>query len=906
MSCPPPPRPLGPRCNPKSFSTALGRFAAVVLLAFVACGANAAAPDAPQNLQKEEGYSRFQLTWDADAMIRKYEYRYKKASDSTSWSNWEETPAGTSTGTDNVGTRIYWSEIGRRIAVGTNYKFQVRAVNAAGEEGTSSEITVQRKNVLPAPPRLYTAIEWTKRNGEIELRWRRPVEEGSRDTSYQIRWRIRGGSYTDDNVKEVLDRLSVVVDGLTNNVPYDFQMRAVNAVGSSNWWPDADENLMQYYAAPTAPPPFTEIAIIGLKATYEAPEKTAWTSPQPTLKDAIGEVTWTLEGDDVRYFRIDEGTGVLTLLGQDFNADGDNIYEVTVKATEGSNMATFSLTVTVTEIEITGLEAAYSVPEKTPWMSPQPPALSGASGMVMWSISDGADKDLFTIDAATGVLTLLGQDYDDPKDAGEDNVYEVTVTATDENSNTDSHDLTVTVTKGDRTEMLLRGATDFGRTVSLQVMDAVGQRLDGNFNPDDSSATLGGRRLNLSGGRSAQPGPFVAFRNEADVAYELRNMSLREFLLASAFHLSAPGEADQGRRWSVWARGATTSVASGDARSSFGGDVSTAVLGADCECDPVLAGMAVAYSKSSGEAEKDARAPARANSSLTSAYPYLKFNVNERLSVWGALGYGKGRSGLTADGNRVETDIEMKMGAFGARRELSSLGDYELAVESDVLWMSVNSDAAPDLAAASADASRLRLRLETSRRHELASGALLTPSLELGLRHDGGDAETGAGLELGGRLLYTGADRRLALDANVRVLIVHADREYKERGFGGSVRLKPNRSGHGLSLNLSSSFGDAASGVDDLWSHRLDSGDDADSSHRLDVEIGYGMNAPGGGMLTPYVGAALPDDGARVYRSGWRLARKPSLNLSLEASARETVGGSLEQGLMLRAELSAW
>ena len=45
-----------------------------------------------------------------------------------------------------------------------------------------------------------------------------------------------------------------------------------------------------------------------------------------------------------------------------------------------------------------------------------------------------------------------------------------------------------------------------------------------------------------------------------------------------------------------------------------------------------------------------------------------------------------------------------------------------------------------------ADASRLRAVLDDSRTFALAGGAVLTPSLELGVRHDGGDAETGTGM----------------------------------------------------------------------------------------------------------------------------------------------------------------
>ena len=58
------------------------------------------------------------------------------------------------------------------------------------------------------------------------------------------------------------------------------------------------------------------------------------------------------------------------------------------------------------------------------------------------------------------------------------------------------------------------------------------------------------------------------------------------------------------------------------------------------------------------------------------------------------------------------------------------------------------------LAAEEADAHRLRLVVEGSRGYAWPTGRTLDPSLELGLRRDWGDAETGLGLELGARVGY--------------------------------------------------------------------------------------------------------------------------------------------------------
>ena len=48
-----------------------------------------------------------------------------------------------------------------------------------------------------------------------------------------------------------------------------------------------------------------------------------------------------------------------------------------------------------------------------------------------WSISGGADAAKFSINAATGELSFLGGNYEDPQDSDQDNTYEVTLRASD-------------------------------------------------------------------------------------------------------------------------------------------------------------------------------------------------------------------------------------------------------------------------------------------------------------------------------------------------------------------------------------------------------------------------------------------------------------------------------------------
>ncbi len=64
-----------------------------------------------------------------------------------------------------------------------------------------------------------------------------------------------------------------------------------------------------------------------------------------------------------------------------------------------------------------------------------------------YSITGANDDGLFTIDSLSGELSFINSpNFENPKDGGSDNDYLLTVTATDGGSNTDSQNITITVT----------------------------------------------------------------------------------------------------------------------------------------------------------------------------------------------------------------------------------------------------------------------------------------------------------------------------------------------------------------------------------------------------------------------------------------------------------------------------
>ena len=93
---------------------------------------------------------------------------------------------------------------------------------------------------------------------------------------------------------------------------------------------------------------------------------------------------------------------------------------------------------------ISGISDA-SVEENTAWKS-NVPSLDGVpAGEALWTV-EGGDAASFEIDSGTGQLTLPVQNFEQPADKNKDNIYKVTVRATDEDGTTGSQNVAVTVT----------------------------------------------------------------------------------------------------------------------------------------------------------------------------------------------------------------------------------------------------------------------------------------------------------------------------------------------------------------------------------------------------------------------------------------------------------------------------
>ena len=479
-------------------------------------------------------------------------------------------------------------------------------------------------------------------------------------------------------------------------------------------------------------------------------------------------------------------------------------------------------------------------------------------------------------------------------------------------SNTESlYNIAVATARGDRDiqELVPR----FAQAMTASTLSAITGRIDSVALGAPSAGTL-----NFAGASTLHH----ALTSNAQ-AIEDGTLSLEQVLGRSSFVLplnaTENGTPNGLGGLAVWGSGDYVNLSGGgDGAVDWDGDIFSVHLGADMRVRAdLLAGLSVSQSRGSFDYTDGAGLQAvddRYESRMTSLHPYVSWLSHEGLSLWATVGYGRGDIEIDDDQtSKQSSDASMKMGAVGVSGKLLSDEDVivggttTLRLKGEGSLTRVDVEGSGRINPVTADVRRLRLALEGSHEHRLDSSGRLIPSVELGLRHDGGDGETGAGVEIGGSLRYVDREAGLTAEGRGRVLVAHQG-DYEEWGVSGLLRFDPGADSRGLSLNLVPSWGDAVSGVQRLWDRGtadIPDNDDNPAAGRLNAELSYGFGVLSGrSLLTPYGGLSLAGEGAQRYRIGGRFEFGPALQLSLEGERREPANAAAaDHGVMLRGQL---
>ncbi len=435
------------------------------------------------------------------------------------------------------------------------------------------------------------------------------------------------------------------------------------------------------------------------------------------------------------------------------------------------------------------------------------------------------------------------------------------------------------------------------------------------------------QRLEQAGVDSHQPGAFTLAGQStlADIlttggqSLAAGTLNLHDVLGRSAFVMPLTMGGDLAKNLTLWGGGDYRNIGGSGGAVDWDGELFSARLGADAQVsDTVLAGAALSWTDGDFEYGELAGEPGSGGGDysleMTSIAPYVGWSVlpGGRLNLWATAGYGWGEVAITdtvaqnaetiEDTQTSEATLKLAGGGVSARILDSGMGHVRL--KGEIMQTSMELEGRDFIEALTVEARRARFSVAAGKTYTSADGARLTPTVEVGLRHDAGDGRTGTGAEVGGELSYTDPYNWLTLDTQGRVLLGH-NGGYDDWGIGAIFTLKPTPGGQGLALRLTPTYGQTVTNTAQLWNQSaaaLTGTDAAALGQRMNAEVGYGLAlADGQSLLTPY-GNMTWGQRTRAYRLGSRLTLASGLNLSLESRRGETLGAAVDHGVLVNVE----
>ncbi len=503
------------------------------------------------------------------------------------------------------------------------------------------------------------------------------------------------------------------------------------------------------------------------------------------------------------------------------------------------------------------------------------------------------DPTMFVLSASNKkqTITVTAGEDEDKKNS------EITLTHTAKigGIEIDSKTIELTIVDNDipPSEVIKSGLLRFGRTMGDQSVVAIQDRLNALRSPGFVGTIAG--HSPLSGETCHEDQSCVQLDREAFPANlsEEPTQTLSEDEILASTSFSHTKETTAGASMTYWGQGVRSGFKGRDGQLSLDGDVWGFMMGVDWSDDNRVYGLMLSRNKAEISSSSEASS-GHMDMKLTALVPYAGMNINDDLEIWGALGFGSGEvTRKEKDADDITTDLSWRMVAFGASGELpssQSIPGADLRWRSDVLWTQTKADAVEDeLDDVSGKTLRKRLGVESVWAYQLATGALFRPSLEVGLRHDSGDAETGFGLDIGGGFEWSDPGRGLSVVVKGRKLVLHEKAAFDDWGVRLTAVYDPTpATREGFSARISQQLGGVSPEEHGslLKKDQLPGVNDPTQSDGWEVEVAYGVSQGEGMVGTSYMSVEGPTE-AETTRLGYRI--QPDLtqaqNMSLDVWA---------------------
>ena len=277
----------------------------------------------------------------------------------------------------------------------------------------------------PAAPSVIPASSTS-----LTVTWDEPANTGPDIDDYDVQYREGDSGGFTPWTHNSAERTATITN-LTPDTDYQAQVRARNDEGASDWSPSGTGSTH-----PNQPPVFTE----GSSATRALDENTTGVQnigdPVSATDSENTTLTYSLEGTDKDAFTIDTGSGQLrTKSDQTYDHEATPRYVLSIKATDGhGGSSTILVLINLNDVNeppaFTSDATFETVENGTRVGAVVARDEDSADDITNYTITGGADRDLFEIDSAGALTFKDAPNFEDPADNGRNNSYSVAVTAT--------------------------------------------------------------------------------------------------------------------------------------------------------------------------------------------------------------------------------------------------------------------------------------------------------------------------------------------------------------------------------------------------------------------------------------------------------------------------------------------
>ena len=401
----------------------------------------------------EEGNRSLEVEWDepdddGGSDITGYKVQYSEDG-SSSWSTALSTSSErrTITGLDN----------------GSRYEVQVQACNRAGCGSWSNSVT----GTPHTTPREVEDLTIDEEGDEsLEVEWNEPDNDGGSDiTGYKVQYSEDGSSSWSTALSAGSERKTIT--GLDNGSSYEVQVKACNRAGCGSW-------SSSVRGTPHTTP--SEVEDLSIDEEGDETLEVEWDEPDD---DGGSDITKY----EVQYKRTNRSSWSTTLPTSSerktiTGLDNGSRYEVQVKACNRAGCGSWSSSVRGTPSSPQGPEFddnsdpdtyAFSVQENAAINTVVGNVSATGSGTLSYSITAGNSANKFSMNSATGQITLSGGlDYESTSS------YTLTAQVSDGSGGTDTATVTITVTNVDESPSfaseIYEGSVSESASLNTQVL----------------------------------------------------------------------------------------------------------------------------------------------------------------------------------------------------------------------------------------------------------------------------------------------------------------------------------------------------------------------------------------------------------------------------------------------------